>query len=319
MSDAIKSENFVIRDALDRCVEVLSSHNKIMCSVSGGADSDIMLDMVIRSGLSNKVDFIFFNTGFEYRATLEHLDFLERKYGIVIQRVRPKKPAVIATREYGVPFWGKYASNMIQRLQAHGFKWEDKPLDELLKEYHNCKTALAWWCNDKHGKTDQYIIDRSPYLKEFMIENPPDFPISDRCCDFSKKFPSKHLIKSNGYDLVCLGIRREENGARSGAHKTCFFEGKNANYFYPVFWFRDSDKAEYCSVYDITHSRCYTEYGLKRTGCVGCPFGKRFEEELIITEKHEPQFSSAVNNIFGKSYDYTRKFLKYRQEKKEQE
>ena len=30
-------DNFVIRDALDRCYAILSSHNKVACSVSGGA------------------------------------------------------------------------------------------------------------------------------------------------------------------------------------------------------------------------------------------------------------------------------------------
>ena len=81
-------------------------------------------------------------------------------------------------------------------------------------------------------------------------------------------------------------------------YKTCFSEGDTVNYFRPIFWLRDSDKEEYCAWYGVTHSRCYSEYGLKRTGCFGCPFGKRFEDELLMIQEHEPNLYTAANNIF---------------------
>lgn len=132
-----------------------------------------MVDMLVRCGAKDKTDFYFFDTGLEYRATHDHLDFLEKKYGITINRVRAKKSIPTCIREYGAPFWSKFASEMIYRLQKHGFKWEDKPFNELYKEYPKCKTALEWWCNVSTGNTTQYIIARAPYLKEFMIATPP--------------------------------------------------------------------------------------------------------------------------------------------------
>lgn len=63
--------------------------------------------------------------------------------------------------------------------------------------------------------------------------------------------------------------------------------------------------------YDIEHSKCYTEYGLKRTGCAGCPFGRDFEYELEVIQKYEPKLYKAVNNIFGDSYEYTRKYREF--------
>lgn len=85
-----------------------------------------------------------------------------------------------------------------------------------------------------------------------------------------------------------------------------------------MFWLRDSDKEEYCKHYGVTHSRCYTEYGLERTGCFGCPFGKRFEEELEIIKHYEPKLYRAAINIFGEAYDYTRRYLRFRKEKNEE-
>ena len=59
-------------------------------------------------------------------------------------------------------------------------------------------------------------------------------------------------------------------------------------------------------------------YGLMRTGCFGCPFGKRFEEELRTIEEHEPNLLKAANSIFGESYEYTRQYLLFREKMKQQ-
>lgn len=75
-------------------------------------------------------------------------------------------------------------------------------------------------------------------------------------------------------------------------------------------------KKEYCEHYGVTHSKCYTQYGLVRTGCFGCLFGKRFEDELESMKQHEPKLLMAANNIFGESYDYTRRYLAFREEMK---
>ena len=79
------------------------------------------------------------------------------------------------------------------------------------------------------------------------------------------------------------------------------------------------DKQRYEEHYGITHSKCYTEYGLKRTGCAGCPFGKRFEAELEVIQKYEPKLYKAVMNIFGDSYAYTRAYKKFCEEMKAKE
>lgn len=312
-------DNFVIQNALIKCYEEVTKHNKILCSVSGGADSDVMLDMLIRCGVKDKTDFVFFNTGIEYRATLEHLSELEQKYGIVIERVNALKPVPYCVKQYGTPFLSKYVSNMIYRLQSHRFKWEDEPFDVLMTKYPGCKTALVWWCNHRPDgtTTTQFVIDRYPFLKEFIIQHPPWFDVSDKCCYYAKKATARKMESTRCYDLKCVGIRQAEGGVRATAYKNCFSEGSELDQFRPIFWFRDSDKNEYCEHYGIVHSRCYTEYGLKRTGCFGCPFGKRFEEELISIAIHEPQLYSAANNIFKDSYEYTRMYKEFRKEQKE--
>jgi len=39
--------------------------------------------------------------------------------------------------------------------------------------------------------------------------------------------------------------------------------------------------------------------------------GRDFEQELKVIETYEPKLYKAVNNIFGDSYEYTRKYREF--------
>lgn len=286
-------------------------YEKIVCTISGGSDSDDMLDIVWRCDKDNKVDYVWIDTGLEYQATKEHLQYLEEKYNIKIKRYRAIKPIPLACRTYGQPFLSKQVSEFIQRLQKHNFQWKDKSFKELQEEYPNCQSALKWWCNA--NKSDKFNIRNNKYLKEFLIENPPTFNISNKCCLYAKKNILHQLLKEGSYGLNIFGVRKAEGGTRSTAYKSCFNENDSGcDSYRPLFWYKDSDKRDYENAYDVKHSACYREYGLKRTGCAGCPFGRAFEQELEIISKYEPKLYQAVNYIFKDSYEYTKMYWEFR-------
>ena len=301
-------KNQIIGDNLIRAWSKInnSKYMNPICSVSGGGDSDVMLDIVWKCDKEDKVKYVWFDTGLEYQATKDHLKYLEEQYGIKILKYKAIKPIPITCKEFGQPFLSKYVSEMIQRLQRHNFKWEDKSFEELYKEYPKCKIALQWWCNC--NISDRFDISRNKYLKEFILENPPQFKISNKCCKYAKKDVVHKVIKDNDCDLEITGIRKSEGGIRDVMYKNCFDENGDYDRYRPLFWYTNKDKEEYENHYNIIHSKCYTSYGLKRTGCCCCPFGKNFEQELDIVEKYEPKLLKAVNNIFGDSYEYTRKY-----------
>lgn len=318
LEECEKIGNLTIFDSFIKSAPKIETKQRIVCSISGGSDSDIMLDIISKLDTEKKTKYIFFDTGIEYQATKKHLEYLEQKYGIVIERIRAITPVPLGCKRYGVPFWSKHASEMIERLQKVGFKWEDKPLDELLSEYPKCKPALRWWCND-FGEGSRFNINYIRWLKEYMIAYPPTFRISNKCCKGAKKDNAKKYLTEYNADLNLVGIRKAEGGARSAAYKSCFDIAKESetwDNYRPIFWYTDKDKEEYEALFGVTHSACYSEYGLKRTGCAGCPFGKDFETELEIIKEHEPKLYKAVNNIFGESYEYTRKFYEFRNLKK---
>lgn len=313
--------NLTIQDALGKCHQQVRNHDRLVVAVSGGWDSDDMTDLVIRCGGKDKATFVFFNTGLEYEATKKQLKHLEEKYGIEIQVLPPIKPIPLCVREYGVPFWSKRASEYIYRLQRHGFQWEDEPFEILLAKYPRCKAALRWWCNNwpekDNGQDSNFNISYTPWLKEFMIENPPDFKISAKCCTYAKKEPVKKFMQAGDFDLNCTGVRKAEGGTRATAYSTCYTQAlAGPDQYRPLFWFTDADKVKYDQHYGVTHSDCYAVWGMDRTGCAGCPFGKDFEKELQLAQTYEPKFYKAMVKVFGASYDYTRRFLEFRERMK---
>lgn len=82
-------DNRTIQDAFAKCYSVLQSHDHVVASVSGGSDSDVMLDLIIRCGGKDKTKFVFFNTGLEYEATKKQIKHLNEKYGVVIDIIPP--------------------------------------------------------------------------------------------------------------------------------------------------------------------------------------------------------------------------------------
>lgn len=311
---AMDANNAIIVDAFVKCHDILSNHKHALVSISGGSDSDVMLDLVERTkdGTGCEISYVWFDTGLEYEATKRHLTELEERYGISVIRHKARKSIPTCLREYGQPFMSKYISHHLQALQKHGFQFEDKPYEELIERYPRCSSALKWWC-DKWTRTSEpgyFDIGRHRWLKEFMVKNPPWFRISDKCCTYAKKYPAKDANKALGVDLELIGIRRQEGGARSTI-STCFSPHDDVDTYRPLLWFSDSDKDEYDRIYRITHSDCYEKWGYRRTGCVGCPFARSYWEEIEKAKVHEPKLAKAAQAIFKDSYEYTRMYRRY--------
>lgn len=238
-------DNQVIIDNLTKAYNRINSaiYSKVLCAISGGADSDVLLDICFRCDRDNKVDYIWYDTGLEYQATKDHLKHLEEKYNITIKKIKAIKPIPLSCKEYGQPFVSKLVSDYLYRLQRHNFQWEDDDFDTLYKKYPKCKSALAWWCNI--NLTDSFNIKRNKFLKEFIIANPPTFKISSKCCEYAKKNVAKKALTDGQYDLNVLGIRKYEGGLRSVAYKSCFDSGSDGyDNFRPLFWYTNQDRLD---------------------------------------------------------------------------
>jgi 3'-phosphoadenosine 5'-phosphosulfate sulfotransferase (PAPS reductase)/FAD synthetase len=314
-------QNYNIVTTLLKARLVLSRHSKAVISTSGGSDSDIILDLIelIKPDYC-EVRYVFFNTSLEFDATLQHLDYLEQKYGITIDRRKPRKTIPTACREYGIPFISKDVSEMLNRLQAHGFDWNDSPENATTEKYGRCKSALDWYFNvrppSKSGKS-KHNINRYKLLQEFIMANPPDFAISEKCCYYAKKQTSSDFNREYNPDLSINGMRQAEGGRRAGIIKSCFTASteRSPDNYRPLWAWSDFDKSVYKHWRGIRYSDCYEKYGLFWTGCTGCPCSSKAEQELGIIEAFEPNIVRAARNIFGASYEYKRRYVEFKARK----
>ena len=96
----------------------------------------------------------------------------------------------------------------------------------------------------------------------------------------------------------------------------CFAETSDGKYrFRPLYYVSDKDKAWYKEYYGIKYSDAYEVYELTRTGCCGCPISCKAVEDLEKIRPYEPNVVKAAWNIFGKSYDYRKKYNEYKAKK----
>ncbi len=117
--------------------------------------------------------------------------------------------------------------------------------------------------------------------------------------------------------MIITGERRDEGGMRSVPRKDntalCFTETSNGQYrLRPLYYVTDKDKAWYKERFDIRYSDAYEVYGLTRTGCCGCPISYKAVDDLELIRPHEPNVVKAAWNIFGKSYEYRKKYNAYK-------
>ena len=318
----------------------LSEHPNAICSYSGGADSDIMIHLVEWTrklfGL-RPVKYVFFNTGLEMKATKDHVLYTAEKYGVEIEEVRPRINIVQSTRKYGIPFVSKIMSAGLEGWQKKNIplsiaeeyeKAEDKSEKrrELKERYPGCETTINFLCccnsAGEPRPNIQLVINSSKYMRDFIAEYPPDFQISAKCCDYCKKQVAHSVQK--GYDMVITGERRDEGGMRSVPRKDsssmCFTETSSGQYrLRPLYYVSDADKAWYREFYGIKYSDAYEVYGLTRTGCCGCPISYKAVEDLDKIRPYEPNVVKAAWNIFGKSYEYRKKYNEYKEMRKTRE
>lgn len=314
----------------------LREHPNAICSYSGGSDSDLLLDLIERVRKIHKlppVEYAFFNTGLEMKATKDHVKDQAAKYGVEIKEHRPKVNIVMAAKNYGIPFVSKIMSGGLHEWQKKQVpltiadeyaEAEDKAAkrQELRERYPKCESLINFLCccnaAGEPRPNIQLVINSSKYMLDFIKECPPDFPISADCCTYCKKNLAHKIQKP--FEMIITGERRDEGGMRSVPRQDntslCFTETSSGQYrLRPLYYVSDADKAWYKEYYGLRYSDAYEVYGLTRTGCCGCPISYKAVDDLEKIRPYEPNVVRAAWNIFGKSYLYRQKYNEYKAER----
>lgn len=262
--------------------EYLNRHDNILVAYSGGSDSDCVLHLLCTyfNDYLYKIHFVFSDTGIEYKATRKHICDIAKKYNVNIVNVRGKS-VVTCCREYGVPMLNKSKS------KALSMYLRDTPKGHYLVFENN---GAYFGFTEKERLLAKYCKDNN-------------IKVSEKCCEYAKKKPMKTYAKNNKIDLTITGERKAEGGLRAIKNASCFSIHKNGDHkFMPIFWWSDNTKKIFKEFENIRYSDCYEIYGMKRTGCVGCPFGRNTADELKTMSIYEHDLYKLCLSVFGTAY-----------------
>lgn len=220
----------------------LALDGMVYVAFSGGLDSTVLLD--IARSVRPDIPAVFVDTGIEYP---EIRDFVKTVDNVVW--VRPKKPFTQIIQEYGFPVISKEQAQYI----------------DVYRTTKSDKLRETRWSGNKHkrGKISEKW--------KFMVDAP--FKISDKCCDFMKKEPSKRYEKETGRAAM-IGTRADESSKRTQDYLKygCnSFDGKRALARPLSIWSHDDIQA-YLHHKNLPYSKIY-DMGYDRTGCAFCAFG----------------------------------------------
>lgn len=245
------------QDKIKEFVERVGGEDNVYVSFSGGKDSTVLLHLV-RSVYPN-VPAVFFNTGLEFP---EIVDFVKGIDNVEIRK--PRKTVVEVWRDNGIPVVSKQISRYINDV----------------RDCKNPKTVA-----DRLSFGNRFTVSK----KWIHFTDKDFFPqkVSNRCCDYFKKMPSKDYEKETGRKAI-VGTMADESMLRLQSwisHSCNMFDG-NKIQSRPLSIWKESDIWEYIKQYDVKICELYYR-GYERTGCFLCPYGSGIEDRKVGTNRFE--------------------------------
>lgn len=80
----------------------------------------VLIDMLVR--LKKDARIFFIDTGFLFKETLDNVAKVEEKYGIKVERVRPKMTPAELEKKYGPELWKREPDKCCELLKVHPLK-----------------------------------------------------------------------------------------------------------------------------------------------------------------------------------------------------
>lgn len=290
------TNEFILHDRLTKIKSTVEKYGEenFFISYSGGKDSNVLDKLFDMALPNNKIPRVYCDTGIELNAVRDFVrDKAKNDDRFII--IQPKVPIKKMLEEVGYPFKSKAFSYEVSYLQNHKIKATDLPEN--------------YWIRIRAEGRDSYGSHNVPKLLRYIYMDPSvvDFKISDKCCKHLKVKPLNQWQKENNKPCKVVGLMREEGGRRDEA-KCMILSGEKLKAFQPLVvitkewedWFIQQYSIELPIVY-------YPPYSFRRTGCKGCPFNIKLDQDLNILKQYFPNEYKQCEIIWKPVYDEYRR------------
>lgn len=258
---------------------------KCYLSLSGGKDSMVILALIkqcedLLTIPPNSIPAVFNNTGIELGATVKFVKWVKENWYSNVQIISHEKRDSFdwILKNKGKPIKSKLKSENLGKYQR----------------IPNNPFYLKQLLGDNTGRYKSTMLSD----KDLHLLHPEfDIKVDNKCCLLLKKKPFDKYAKENKIRGFMTGERAAEGGARLVNMQTriraggaaCTRTRGNQIIKMPIIDWTDEDVEAFIKKHHIPLSAAYTDYGLKRTGCIGCPFaGKNLASSLKVLYNYEP-------------------------------
>ena len=239
-------------------------------SFSGGKDSTIMSHMIDMAIPGNKIPRVYSNTGIEFNDIVSFVKEMQQTDERIII-LPPQTNIKQMLEKEGYPFKSKLHSAYVDRYQRTGKV-----------------TSVKQYLGEREDKEPWSTQNSCPNILRYQFTPEFDLRVSDKCCQRMKKDVINRYMKQSGKKYGIVGTRQEEGGNRIRATCIAYKQGK-FYLFQPLAplsndfmnWYADKFNVKLCKLY-------YPPFNFKRTGCKGCPFALKLQEELDLLEEYLP-------------------------------
>lgn len=243
-------------------------------SYSGGMDSHLLYWFIREKKKLNDIEVVSVNTRLEFDEIRKRM--YENADIVLTSNMIPND----VIKEHGMPCFSKFKDEMIRRYQ-NGSRTP------------NTIGAITGINKDGSERTKFKLNKKQMNL----VINEKLHNVSPDCCLYTKKIPLYDYEKKTNRKPI-IGVRKAESSLRDSKYETCLaVDGK----FTPLYDFTDDAVNAIYTVYCIDKPKIYDL--LKRTGCVGCPYGYYFgdiELELSLMSESKRNY---IIGLFKDSYD----------------
>ena len=244
----------VIRDVIKKYGE-----DKFYISFSGGKDSTVLHYLIDEALPGNNIPRVYADTGIEYNDVKAYVKELQA----TDDRIEIIKPSV----------------NIKQMLEKDGYPFKSKEHSNIVRVFQNSGMGLT---------VNRYLSgdcrNPCPQVLRYQFSDKNTLKISDKCCRRMKKEPFNVWMKANSKTITITGMMASEGGQRARI-QACIITDKSGRLkkFHPLLKVSEEWEAWYIQERGIKLCKLYYQpYSFKRTGCKGCPYALRLQEQLEV-------------------------------------
>lgn len=279
--------DFLLSDRVQKIRQIAKDFNledNGYIAFSGGKDSTVLHHLIDIALPENKIPRIFANTGIDFiliRQFVREIATADSRFFIL----NPTQDLKKMFSEIGYPFKSKFHSHICDIYSRQG------------------KSG----CVLKYAEPEKNTPKSCPKILQFQFNSPLPFKISDKCCYKMKKEPFKKYEKKSGRKIGITGMRREEKGLRENLSCITYEKGE-IHRFHPLAVCNFEFIEEFIKRFNVRVCALYrAPYGFLRTGCVGCPYNIKLQQELDTLEKLLPNERKRCEYLWHEVYSEYRR------------